>query len=160
MMRSAISILVLWCCGSAAPVLAATTPQACGQAALQHEHEDAATVQVLERAWSEAFLKGDTDFERCLLTPDFTEITRQGAVKRLADELALAAQNRGKNLPPPPPLHIPVMIHGDVAVAYVVVLHEKDGKTFNVYNADYYIWEGGVWHAYFSQQTLYSEVGT
>ena len=127
----------------------------CGQAVLQQEHHDAATVQALELAWSVAFLEGDTDFERCLLTPDFTEITRGGSVKRLADELALATQNRGKDLPPPPPLQIPVMIHGDVAVAYVAVPHSKDGKMFNVYNADYYIWEGGAWRAYFSQQSQF-----
>lgn len=128
---------------------------ACRQAALKDEHKDAATLQALERAWSVAFLQGDTDFERCLLTPDFTEITRVGSVKGLADELALAAQNRGKDLPPPRPLQIPVMIHGDVAVAYVAVPHNKDGKSFTVYNADYYIWEGGAWRAYFSQQTAF-----
>lgn len=127
----------------------------CGQAVLKEEHEDAATLQALERAWSVAFLQGDTDFERCVLTPDFTEITREGAVKVLADELALAAQNRGKNQPLPPPLQIPVMIHGDVAVAYVAAPHNQDGKTFKVYNADYYIWEGGAWRAYFSQQTQF-----
>lgn len=153
MTRSAISIFVLCCCGPAGPVLAATP--ACSQTVLQHEQEDVATVQALERAWSEAFLQGDTDFERCLLTPDFTEITRQGAVKQLADELDLAAQNKDKHLPPPPPLRIPVMIHGDVAVAYVAVPRSKDGKVFTVYNADYYLWEGGAWHAYFSQQTQY-----
>jgi hypothetical protein len=48
-----------------------------------------------------------------------------------------------------------VLIHGEVAVAYVAVLHSKDGKGFTVYNADYYLWEGGVWRAYFSQQTQY-----
>ncbi|HEY1773240.1 MAG TPA: hypothetical protein VGH91_08620 [Gammaproteobacteria bacterium] len=128
---------------------------ACGQAALKDEHQDVTTIQALERAWSVAFLQGDTDFERCLLTSDFTEITRSGAVKVLADELLLAAQNRGKNLPPPPPLQIPVMIHGDVAVAYVEVPRSKDGKTFTVYNADYYVWERGGWHAYFSQQTQF-----
>jgi hypothetical protein len=128
---------------------------ACGQAALKDERKDAATIQALEAAWSAAFLRGDTDFERCLLTPDFTEITRGGAVKSLADELALAAQNRGKDLLPPPALQIPVMIHGDVAVAYVAVPRNKDGKTFNVYNADYYLWEQGAWHAFFSQQTRF-----
>lgn len=135
--------------------LASRAADTCGQAVLKGERKDVATVQALERAWSEAFLKGDTAFERCLLTPDFTEITRDGVVKVLADELALAAGNRGKGLPPPAPLEIPVMIHGDVAVAYVAVPHSKDGKRFSVYNADYYAWEGGAWHAYFSQQTRF-----
>lgn len=128
---------------------------ACRQAVLMGEHEDAATVQALERAWSEAFLRGDVDFERCLLTPDFTEITRDGAVKVLADELALAAENRGKHLPIPAQPATTVFIHGEVAVAYVPVLHGKGGKAFKVYNADYYVWEGSAWHAFFSQQSRF-----
>jgi hypothetical protein len=147
---AAILLCLTWLLPSAS-----RAADACGQAALKHEHQDAATIQALERAWSVAFLQGDTDFERCLLTPDFTEITRSGAVKTLAEELALAAQNRGKDLPPPPPLQIPVMIHGDVAVAYVAVPRSKDGKRFTVYNADYYIWEDGAWRAYFSQQSQF-----
>jgi hypothetical protein len=47
------------------------------------------------------------------------------------------------------------MIHGNVAVAYVAIPRNKDGKTFNVYNADYYLWEQGAWHAFFSQQTQF-----
>jgi hypothetical protein len=54
----------------------------CDQTALKDEHKDAATLQRLELAWSDAFTKGDMDFERCLLTPDFTEITRTGLVKQ------------------------------------------------------------------------------
>lgn len=135
--------------------LASQANEVCGQAALKNEHKDAATIQVLEAAWSVAFLQGDTDFERCLLTADFTEIARDGSVKVLADELGVAEHNRGKNLPPPPPLRIPVMIHGDVAVAYLSVQRSKDGKPVNVYNADYFVWEQGGWHAYFSQQTQY-----
>ena len=140
---------------SGAMPLVAQAADDCGQAVLKGERKDVATIQALERAWSVAFLRGDTAFERCLLTPDFTEITRDGAVKSLAEELALAAQNRGKGLPPPAPLQIPVMIHGDVAVAYVAVPRSRDGRAFSIYNADYYVWEGGVWRAYFSQQTRF-----
>lgn len=129
----------------------------CGQAVLKGERKDAATIQRLEREWSAAFLRGDTGFERCLLTPDFTEITRAGAVKGLSDELALAVQNQGKHLTLPPVPPITVMLHGDVAVAYVSVSRELDGKTTRVYNADYYLWEQGAWHAYFSQQTRYGD---
>lgn len=152
-MRTATLMIVAVALLGAVPL--AAHADGCGQAVLKDEQKDVATIQALERAWSEAFLRGDVAFERCLLTPDFTEITRDGAVKRLGDELALAAQNRGKDLPPPAPLQIPVMIHGDVAVAYVAVAHDKDGKAFSIYNADYYLWEGGVWRAYFSQQSRF-----
>ena len=153
-MRTGVLIAVTVCLSAFIP-LASHAADGCGQSALQDEHKDVATIQALEHAWSVAFLQGDTAFESCLLTPDFTEITREGAVKTLADELALAAQNQGKHLPPPPPLQIPVLIHGDVAVAYVAVPRHKDGKSFSVYNADYYVWEGGAWRAYFSQQTVF-----
>lgn len=153
-MRTA-TLMIVAAFVSAVTPLASHATDDCGQSVLKDEHKDVATVQALERAWSVAFLRGDVAFEQCLLTPDFTEITRDGAVKMLADELALAALNRGKGLPPPAPLQIPVMIHGDVAVAYVAVPRSRDGKAFSVYNADYYVWEGGVWRAYFSQQTRF-----
>lgn len=153
-MRIAPLTIIAICMSGAIP-LASQAADACGQAALQNEHEDAATIQVLEHEWSAAFRRGDTGFERCLLTPDFTEITRGGQVKVLADELALAAQNQGKQLPMPAIPPVTVLIHGDAAVAYLSVQRSKDGKTVDVYNADYYVWERGHWRAYFSQQTQY-----
>ena len=152
-MRTATLVIAAAFLSGAFPL--AARADGCGQEVLKGQHKDVATIQALELAWSAAFLKGDSEFERCLLTPDFTEITRDGAVKTLADELALAAQNQGRHLPPPTPLQIPVMIHGDVAVAYVAVPRKKDGKSFSVYNADFYVWEGGAWRAYFSQQTVF-----
>src|ERR1700759_1003905 len=35
---------------------------------LAHEHRDVATIQALELEWTRAYLRGDTDFEACLLT--------------------------------------------------------------------------------------------
>lgn len=136
--------------------LSSRAAHGCRQAVLQHERKNIATIQTLERAWSVAFLRGDIGFERCLLTPDFTEIGRDGGVKVLADELGFAAQNAGKNLPMPEIPAVTVMIHGDVAVAYLAVQRIKDGKALKVYNADYYVWEEGGWHAFFSQQTAFS----
>jgi hypothetical protein len=51
---------------------------------LAHEHRDVATIQALELEWTRAYLRGDTDFEACLLTPDFTEIMRNGEIKDLS----------------------------------------------------------------------------
>lgn len=66
-----------------------------------HQRKDEATAQRLENAWNIAYLRGDTNFESCLLTPDFTSISLKGEVRVLADELAVAAKNKGKNLPIP-----------------------------------------------------------
>jgi len=136
--------------------LASQADDACTQPVLKNERQDAASIQALETAWSTAYRRGDTGFEICLLTPDFTEIGRDGSVSVLADELRVAAQNRGKGLPIPAMPKITVMLHGGVAVAYTAVQRIKDGKPVSVYNADYYLWEGGVWHAYFSQQTQFT----
>jgi len=69
-------------------------------------------VQRLEEAWSLAFLTGDTEFERCLLAPDFTEIMSNGEIKFLADELALARANFGAQRPIPPLPKAKVLIYG------------------------------------------------
>ena len=136
--------------------LASQAYGACGQEVLQHEHQDAATIQALETAWSVAYLNGDTDFERCLLTPDFTEILRDGSVKLLADELGFAAKNAGKHLTIPDLPKGTVFIHGDVAVAYGLSgSADAQGVKHMTRYADYYIWEEGAWRAYFAQQSQF-----
>jgi hypothetical protein len=126
----------------------------CDLSQLRDEHKDAATIKRLENAWTIAYLKADTNFERCLLSADFTEIVRSGEVKFLPDELALAKKNEGKNLPIPDLPEPTVLLHGDVAVAYgSSQFTSPDGKTRKTRYADYYLWEDGSWHAFFAQQT-------
>jgi len=62
-----------------------------------HQREDMKTIERLEHIWTPAYLSGDTDLERCILTTDFTEIVRTGELKTLTDELELAEANKGKN---------------------------------------------------------------
>jgi len=119
-------------------------------ACIASEKRDAATIRRLEGAWNDAFLNGDTAFEKCLLLPDFQQINHDGSVTDLTEELARAERNRAKpmrasSMPP-----VQVIIHGDTAVAYGVVI-KSTGKR-SVW-ADYYIWNGSSWHAYFAQQT-------
>jgi hypothetical protein len=147
--RSLSRLLLLIVLGAAA-----RAPASCEAAALAAQHQDAATIARLEQAWTQAFLSGDTDFERCLLTADFTEILRDGQVAGLAHELALAARNRGR--PPRAPATEPglVLMHGNVAVAYGVSRGTaSDGSVRATRYADYYLWEEGAWHAFFAQQT-------
>ena len=127
----------------------------CDRPELTRQQRDAATIQKLEAAWSVAYLSGDTEFEVCLLTPDFTEIMRDGSIRNLSDELALARNNEGKlvispNLPP-----VTVHLHGGVAVAYSISEKLIHGKPRRSYNTDYYIWENGAWRVYFAQQTSF-----
>lgn len=118
------------------------------------EGKDAHTIELLEAAWTRAFLKGDTGFEQCLLTPDFVEILKDGSTENLGGELELAAKNKGKDLPIPAMPKIIVYMHGDVAVASGITLPKIiDGKPRSMRYADYYIWEGGQWRVFFAQQT-------
>jgi hypothetical protein len=129
----------------------------CARPALARQRRDAATIQRLESAWTLAFLSADTEFERCLLTPDFTEIMSTGSINHLSEELELAERNKGKavvipNMPP-----IIVHIHGDVAVAYGISSEKMiDGKPHKSYFADYYVWKDRAWHVYFAQQTSFA----
>jgi hypothetical protein len=68
----------------------------CNFPQLKNQQEDAATIQRLEMAWTEAYLRGDTGLMSCLLAPDFTEIMRSGELKNLSDELAMAEKNAAK----------------------------------------------------------------
>ena len=121
---------------------------ACRYPVLLHESRDVATIQSLELEWTRAYLRGDTDFEACLLTPDFTEIMRNGDIKDLSAELALAAKNKAKPLALGELPSGQVLLHGNVAVAY----GRSTGARAMRY-ADYYVWENGHWRVYFAQQT-------
>jgi|HubBroStandDraft_3_1064219.scaffolds.fasta_scaffold14540_2 hypothetical protein len=131
-------------------------PQAhtCLQPALLHQRQDEATVQRLERAWSLAFLKGDSEFERCLLAPEFTEIMSNGEIKFLADELTLARANLGAQRPIPPLPKAKVLMYGNVAVAYGRSNGTApDGHVHVHWYSDDYVWRDGAWHVLFAQQT-------
>lgn len=116
-----------------------------------NQQRDRATIQRLERAWSVAFLTGDTAFEQCLLLPDYTQINRDGSIGNLHDELTLAARYRGKQLQTDSFPTVNVVIHGDAAVGYGVSASKRGHMRW----ADYYIWDGSAWHVYFAQQTSY-----
>jgi hypothetical protein len=132
----------------------------CANPELAHQNKDAETIQRLERAWSTAFLHGDTEFEACLLTEDFMEIRSDGKINHLSDELVLAAKHKGNTAAdnpsiPPSTVHV----HGDAAVAYGLSPERLvDGKPYRSYFADYYLWKDGHWHVYFSQQTSFAVI--
>ena len=126
----------------------------CDSLPLKNQQPDAATVQRLEMAWSEAYLRGDTGFMSCLLAPDFTEIMRSGELKTLSDELAMAEKNRGKDLKMPELPKVQVLLHENVAVAYGnSIVQRPDGKQESRWYSDTYLWKDGQWHAFFAQQT-------
>jgi hypothetical protein len=147
-------LLGLTLAGSCAGVQANT----CLQPALLHQRQDEATVQRLEEAWSLAFVRGDTEFERCLLAPAFTEIMSNGEIKFLADELALARANRDAQRAILPLPKAKVLIYGNVAVAYGRSHGTApDGSVHPHWYSDDYVWRDGAWHVIFAQQTAAAE---
>ncbi|MGA7155392.1 MAG: nuclear transport factor 2 family protein [Acidobacteriaceae bacterium] len=151
MMRTMKTIMVVTLAGLPPGMKASTT---CKSPAFMKEQKDVATIQRLEAAWTEAYFKANTEFMRCLLTPDFTEIMRNGSVKVLADELGFAEANRGKNLPIPVSPKGIVLLQENTAVAYgTTSLKQPDGHARSMRYADYYLWENDRWHVYFAQQT-------
>jgi hypothetical protein len=138
-------------------VFAADARADCNRPALAHQQRDTATIQRLETAWTLAFLRGDTEFEACLLTEDFTEIMSNGSINHLSEELGLAEKNKGKAVTVPNMPPITIHIHGDVAVAYGISSERLiDGKPHKSYFADYYVWKDGAWRVYFAQQTSFA----
>jgi hypothetical protein len=147
-----VTILLL---GLMAPaLLAQNAANKCDLPQLRNQQRDAATIERLEMAWTEAFLRGDSGFMNCLLTPDFTEIRRTGELMTLPGELALAEKNRGKDLTMPALPKIEVLLKEDVAVAYGnSMTTTPDGKKETRWYSDSYFWKDGQWHAFFAQQT-------
>lgn len=120
-----------------------------------HEHKDIATVQHLENAWLTACLRGNADFIRCLLTPDFVEVLGNGELQFLAYELKVVAKNRGKNLGMPDLPKVNVLKHGNVVVAHgISSATDSSGKRRTRRFADFYHWEHGTWRAFFARQPL------
>ena len=149
---NAVRLLFIVClCGSAA-----VAQVNCARPELAHQRRDVATIQRLEKEWTLAYLRGDTEFEKCLLTSDFMEIMKDGSINQLPDELALAAKNKGKNASNPPMTPESVHMHDTVAVAYGV-LPGRSGelKAHKMYFVDYYVWANRSWHVFFAQQTSY-----
>ncbi|HEX3437157.1 MAG TPA: nuclear transport factor 2 family protein [Pseudacidobacterium sp.] len=121
---------------------------------LANQQHDEATVQRLETAFTNAFLKGDTDFEKCLLLSNYAETSRLGKWRVLSDELEGASRNRGRNLSIPEMPKVDVLMHGDTAIAHgVFTFTGADGKSQSMRFSDVYVWTDDAWHVLFSQQT-------
>jgi hypothetical protein len=118
----------------------AQAKDACNLRSLAHQQRDEATIQNLETAWNIAMSRGDTDFELCLLTPDFMEILPNGELKTLTDQLGFTEKNQEQNKPVAELPKIKVLIHGNVAVAHATwkptEANRKPDQT-----ADFFIWE-------------------
>jgi hypothetical protein len=130
----------------------AQTNGACNAPPLMNQQNNEATIQHLETSWNIAITQGDASFEDCLLTADFMEILSNGDLKTRTEELGFTTKNKGQKNPMPRLPAITVVIHGNVAIAYATwtptAANRPPEKT-----VDYFIWENGLWHVFFSQST-------
>jgi hypothetical protein len=135
--------------------LPALAEEGCSIPELANQQHDAATVQKLETAFTVAFLKGDTSFEKCLLLPNYSEVSRSGKWRVLSEELASTAKNQGRNLSIPEQMpKVDVLMHGDVAIAHgLFTFTAPDGKSQSTRFSDVYVWKDDAWHVLYSQQT-------
>ncbi len=128
------------------------TKGACSATPLVNQQKDEATIQRLETSWNNAIAGGDANFEDCLLTADFMEILSNGDLKTRTDELGFTAKNKGQKKPVPRLPAFTVVVHGNIAMAFAtwtpVAANRPPEKI-----VDYFIWENGSWHVFFSQST-------
>jgi hypothetical protein len=126
----------------------------CSAPEVADQKQDAATVQRLENAFTAAFLRGDTDFEKCLLLLNYSEVSRSGKWRELSSELEGRARNCCKNLSVAEMPKVDVLMHGDVAVAHgLFTFTTPDGKSQSTRFSDVYVWKDDTWHVLYPQQT-------
>jgi hypothetical protein len=136
---------------SAFPLLASDCTRVLGP-----QTADAVSLQRVEDAWNEAFMRGNADYLECLLVPDFITVTPHGTRDRVW-ELEHARQNQGSPTPVP---HFPGMvfqIEGNTGIARLYKAASADGQHPATHLADVFTFQGGAWRAVYSQHTFVEE---
>lgn len=146
------SLLVLvLVAGGGLPLLAADCAKVLGR-----QNADAASLERVEDAWNEAFMRGNTEYLECLLVPDFVTVTPHGKRDR-AWEPEHAWQNRGST---PPILHFSgtvFQIEGTTGIAKLYKPASADGQHPATQLADVFTFQDGAWRAIYSQHTFVEE---
>ena len=115
--------------------------------------EDAVSLERVEDAWNEAFMRGDTAYLECLLVPDFVTVTPHGKRDR-AWELEHARQNRGSSTPIPHFSGTVFQIEGSTGIAKLYKPVSADGQHPATQLADVFTFQDGAWRAVYSQHTF------
>lgn len=135
----------------AIPLLAADCVKLLGP-----QSADAASLERVEDAWNEAFMRGNTDYLECLLVPDFVTVTPHGKRDRVW-ELEHARQNRGNTAPIPQVTGTVFQIEGSTGIAKLYKPPSADGQHPATRLADVFSFQDGAWRAVYSQHTFVVE---
>lgn len=131
----------------------ACAAQVCRSHVTPKQKRDAETIKRVEHDWAKAVMTGDVEYVRCLLTDDYQSVGWKGVVRNKDWVLSLTKGNAGKQ-GEPPNNDATVAFHGDAVVRYAdVAFADKDGSKLTVRFADFFVWDGGRWRAYYTQDT-------
>jgi hypothetical protein len=123
---------------------------------LGQQSADAASIKRVERAWTEAFLHGGTDYLQCLLTQDYVSVSAKGVPHDRSAIIGFAEKNKGKDTPMPSLPDPTIQIYGNTAVVQSDSPAAPDGKYPAMYSSDIFAFQDGAWHAVYSQHTAKS----
>jgi hypothetical protein len=103
-------------------------------------------VRAVEAHWQKAFLGGDAAYLEALLDPAYVSVGQAGNARPKAEIVALSKKIAEKKMTPQPPDHEAKIVVRDNAA---VVTDTASGDT----SVDVFYYEGGRWHAWYSQHT-------
>jgi hypothetical protein len=116
----------------------------------------AAAVLAVDEHWSQAEEHGDTAWLDSMLLPKYRSIGADGKILDKKTLVAHAAKNRGSDKMSKEvqawmkahPTRESVVVEGNIAI-----LSFSDPQTGLVRSSDVFVYEGGGWHALYSQHT-------
>ena len=143
----------------AAAVVAAHAMAASPDKAVDETARTAAAVMAVDQHWLEAEIGGDTDWLEQMLLPEYRSVNNKGVATPKADIVAHAAKNRGSDKErklveawlAAHPSRQSVVLRGDTAI--LTFYDAKLGPKKGVRSSDIFVYEGGRWHALYSQHS-------
>ena len=145
----------------AAAVVAAHAMAAARDGAVDETARTAAAVMAVDQHWSDAETDGDTAWLEQMLLPEYRSVNNKGVATPKAGIVAHAAKSRGLDKDKQKqmveawrkahPSESKVVLHGDTAI--ITFYDPAQGPQLGVRSVDVFIYEGGRWHALYSQHS-------
>ena len=121
----------------------------------------AGAVLAVDQRWSDAETDGDTAWLEQMLLPEYRSVNSKGVATPKAGIVAHAAKSRGLDKDKQKqmveawrkahPSESKVVLHGDTAI--LTFYDPAQGPQLGVRSVDVFIYEGGRWHALYSQHS-------
>lgn len=146
----------LWLAAATVAAHAAVTAHG---GAVEETARTAAAVMAVDQHWLEAETGGDTAWLEQMLLPDYRSVNNKGVAIGKADIVAHAAKNRGSDKAKKMvaawqaahPSKQNVVLSGDTAI--LTFYDPTLGPQHGVRSSDIFVYEGGRWHALYSQHS-------